>query len=277
MRCEEFVADLMDRLEEGRAPASTPQAKAHLDSCRACRRDAAELPRLWQRLAAADPAGEVPSTRLKQRFEASLDAVLAARELPGRDADATRATEGRVIKGRWSGVLGNRGLATAMAATLALGIAVGFFAGGYLSTSAEVRELRAAMRSTNEVLAVALMSHDSAGERLRGITLASGGISQSSADGARLVEALLDRVRNDPNDNVRVAAVEALESAVDLAEVREGLSSSIAAQQSPEVQAVVLETLARADRGAVDQVLTSGQLDIGVRQWFQVVVPTYVG
>ncbi len=274
MKCEDFEALLMDCLEEGRAPASNAEARAHLESCEACRRDAAELPILWQRLPAADPvhsAGEAPSARMKERFEESLQTVLEVRELPGRSANKP-GIGGRLIAGPWS-----RALATALAATLAIGVALGFFLGGRLSSNAEVRELRAEMRSVNEVVAVALMSHRSASERLRGIALSSSNLSDATSGGARVIEALLERVRNDPNDNVRVAAVEALGSALDLAQVRDGLFASVGSQESPEVQAALLETLARADRGAVDEVLASGQLDDGVRQWFRVVVPSYVG
>ena len=274
MKCEDFETLLMDCLEEGRDPASTDEARAHLESCEVCRRDAGELALLWQRLPSADPArsaGEAPSARMKERFEESLHTLLEAHKLPGRLADGP-GIGGRVIAGPW-----NRALVTALAATLAIGIALGLFLGGRLSSNAEVRELRAEMRSVNEVVAVALMTHRSASERLRGIALSRDNLSGATNGGAGVIEALFERLRNDPNDNVRVAAVEALGSAADLAAVRDGLVASVGSQESPEVQAALLETLARSDRGAVDEVLASGQLDDGVRQWFRVVVPSYVG
>ena len=274
MRCEELEAHLMECLEEGRDPASTAEAGVHLDSCETCRRDAAELAALWERLPSADPAraaAEAPSSRMKERFDESLRTVLEARDLPGRSADR-EAIGGRIITGPWG-----RAMVTALAAALAIGVGLGIFFGGRLSTNAEVRELRAEVRSVNQVVAVALMTHDSASERLRGIALSSRNLSESTGGGGRVIEALLERVRNDPNDNVRLAAVEALGYVMDLPEVRDGLLACIGAQDSPQVQAVVLETLAQADPDAVDEALSSGQLNDEVRQWFQVVAPPILG
>lgn len=270
MKCEEFEASLMDCLEDGREPASTAEARAHIEACEACRRAAAELPILWQRLPSADPgraAGEAPSSRMKERFEESLGAVRAARRLPG-GAPSGSEIAGRVVAGPWSPAL-----AIALAASVAIGVALGFFFGGRLSTSGEVRELRAEMQAVNEVVSVALMKHDSASERLRGIAFANGNLSAATHGGARVIEALFERVRNDPNDNVRVAAVEALGSVLDLAEVRDGLLACLASQESQQVQAVLLETLAQSDRGAVDRALASEQLNDEVRQWFLLVAP----
>lgn len=274
MRCSEFQALLMEGLEEGRDPATTAEAASHLDSCADCRRDAAELQRLWQALPVADPvaaADLAASPRMTARFEESLRTMLAARDLPARPAGEP-ARGGRVVTGPW-----NHTRLTALAATLVVGIGLGFLLGGKVSTNAEVRALRAEMRSASEVVATALMTHESASERLRGVAFARGALSGTGDGDARLIETLLERVRNDPSDNVRVAAVEALAAAVTLAHVRDGLLATIGSQESPEVQAVLLETLARFDRGIADAALASGDLDDGVRQWFQVMVPTYLG
>lgn len=273
MNCADFKSLLIDCLENGRDPASRADARGHLETCPACRRDAAELPLLWERLPAADPGdppGE-PSSQMRQRFAESLDTLREARKLPGRPVKEPGVGD-RVIVGPW-----NRALAIALAATLAIGVALGLFFGGRLSTSAEIRELRAEMQSVNEVVGLALMTHDSASERLRGIALSSGRLPDANSGDARVIEALFERLRNDPNDNVRLAAVEALGSAVNLAEVRDGLFACIAAQESQEVQAAVLETLARSDRSAFSELLASEQLDDDVRQWFLVTRPPHVG
>lgn len=273
MNCEEFGIHLMECLEDGREPATTSEARAHLESCGDCRPQAAELVSLWQRLPMLDPGhstGEVSSSAMTARFDEALETLLEAQQLSGSPKPTRSA--GRVLEGPWT-----RPVVSAIAATLALGVALGLFFGGRISTSDEVRALRAEMRSVNETVAVALMKHDSASERLRGIALSSDNLSGVTSGDARVIDALFERVRSDPNDNVRVAAVEALAAAVDRAEVRDGLAACIGYQESPQVQAAVLETLALSDRSTVDAALSSEELDDDVRQWFLAVSPSFVG
>lgn len=273
MNCEQFAEHLMDCLEDGLDIEAAGEVKAHLDECPDCRRQARELTDLWEALPAADPGlavGETPSGRLRERFDESLGALIEAQSLKGTRRRPAQS-EGRVLAGPWT-----RTVVTALAASLAVGVALGFFVGGQVTTRAEVEALRTEMRAVNETVAVALMNHTTASERLRGIALSSDNLEAIPGD-SRVIDALFERVRNDPNDNVRLAAVEALAGAVDRAEVRDGLADSIGYQESPEVQAVVLETLARTDRSAVDAALSSDDLDDDVRQWFLAVAPSFVG
>lgn len=275
MKCHEFETHLMDLLGEGRNPAPEGEAGEHLETCEVCRRQTAEFATLWERLPRADPVRsglEVPSFRMKERFEDSLAAVLEAQRLAaGREVEASGKV-GQVFLGPWT-----RPVWAALAATLVAGVALGFFFGGRVSTSTEIQALRMEMHAVSETVAVALMEHDSASERLRGIALSSGSLSTGEGGDVRIIEALFERVHNDPNDNVRVAAVEALAGAIDRVEVKEGLAASLGSQESPEVQAVVLEALARADRGMIDEALSSEELDDDVRRWFLAVAPTSIG
>ncbi len=295
MNCKEFSIRWLDCLEEGVEPRDGSALREHLDRCPACREEALDLERLWRRLPEADPAltaAPAPSARLsarmRRRFRASLAAVLEASEEGGEPipfSERPEASEllepseagGRLLRGPW-----HRGLGFALAATLAVGAGLGFLLGSGVGARNEVGELRAEMRQVTEAVSIALMDHQAASERLRGIALADGELTRDEPDhgpvaSARVIEALFERLRQDPNDNVRLAAVEALAAAIDRPDVREGLAGCLGDQESPQVQAVVLEALARADRSYVDRALSSEALDDDVRQWFLAVAPSSIG
>jgi HEAT repeat protein len=60
----------------------------------------------------------------------------------------------------------------------------------------------------------------------------------------RVLTALLDSARSDPNVNVRLAAVDALAGYVDQGAVRTSLMDSLEVETSPLVQLAVLEAVA---------------------------------
>ncbi len=187
--------------------------------------DLAALAATWDSLGEVDPVAlEVaPSERLRARFYAALAAAEAAE---GRGGAATD----------WWRRPGALRLA-ATAAWMALGLAAGLGAAGWLSARAEVRALRSELRSTNETAMLALLEHHAASERLRAV-------SWSDRWGANedLVRALVEVVRRDPNVNVRLAAVEALGGRIQSAAQRRELVESLPSQ-SPLLQVRLVELL----------------------------------
>ncbi len=61
--------------------------------------------------------------------------------------------------------------------------------------------------------------------------------------GDDVTSALLAAIRNDPNVNVRLAAIDALSRFADQREVRDGLQQSIQIQKSPLIQTTIYEML----------------------------------
>ncbi|MFC1564036.1 HEAT repeat domain-containing protein [candidate division KSB1 bacterium] len=112
--------------------------------------------------------------------------------------------------------------------------------------SAEVEEIR-------NMLIFNLGNNTSATERMKTVNLTS---SFENLDD-KIITALLNTLNNDPNVNVRLAAIEALSGFADIPEVRQGLIQSISEQESPLIQISLADIMVTLnEKGAVDQLRT---------------------
>jgi len=220
-------------------------------------RDADELDATWQMLGSIEsPAPD--SERMRARIDAVIDAI-------GHAPGFTRTTEGRLHPTRGY-VL--QGLATA--AMLVIGIGIGWFArsGGFASgasrpasndATAQIAAMRAEMRDLREMVSLSLMQQQSASERLKGVTW-TGQLDRPSSE---VVTALLDALMHDPNVNVRLATIDALERFASQEEVRRG---AILAVQQLGVSDAILTTAFFIFFGATCLTMALA-VGLGSREW----------
>jgi len=244
---ERISASLIGALEE----RELAELREHLATCPGCAREAEELERLWAGLAEGDAAAE-PSPELRRRFDAMLAQEIAA-ERRVLDFDRERRRERRPSGLSWRQI-------GAIAATLLVGVV----AGSELSRrrgADELAGLRDDVRSLRETVAIALLDDRSASERLRGVSYGR----ELSASDDRVAAALLDTLRNDPNVNVRLAALEALRPRAARPDDRPRLVAAVARQDSPLVQLSLIELLldtgGEAARRDLGQLLDNPDLD----------------
>jgi HEAT repeat protein len=126
------------------------------------------------------------------------------------------------------------------AACLLLGIAAGTAIPNRRTDAGEIAALRHEVENTRELVALSLLNQQSAASRLRGIDYSL----RLPALEPNVVSALVAAVNRDPNVNVRLAAIDALSRAADNARVRQALAASLDAQNSPMVQAALIDYLA---------------------------------
>jgi hypothetical protein len=260
------MADKLPELLNGSiAPADAALLRAHLATCSGCAEEVASLEALWAELGRL-PEDE-PSPALRRDFEARLAREIAAerrRVVPFARPDATRH---RRLPGGGFG---------ALAASVAL-LAVGVLVGTELSSRRDAREmaeLREDVRSLHETVAVALLSGDSAAQRLEGVAYGR----QASAGDDRVAAALFEALLHDPDVNVRLAALDALAPRASRADERPRLVAAVAAQDSPLVQLSLLSLLlesaergpnAEAARRDLAQLLDNENLDPVVRGYLR--------
>ena len=272
MTCSQFdrlAAEIADYLAGTLDDDATTTLQGHLAACPACRAEVDGLASLWAGLGLLPD--EEPSEALRARFYARLESELAVAEGRRRDAGGLA---GLLARWWWPGGGAPLRQALAAAALVAVGVAVGAgwrgggapsHAAGGPATSGEVAELRGEVQSMGRLLALSLLSQDSASERLKGVRW-----SERSGDDAEVTTALLATLNEDPNVNVRLAAVEALERYADRPTVADGLTESLQRQTSPLVQlALVDAVVATAGRGAepaLKALLREPGLDRTVRQ-----------
>lgn len=128
-----------------------------------------------------------------------------------------------------------------------IGVAAAMLVAGWLAGSkwsgsgpdANVQQLTQQVGELKEMMMLSLLEKESATERLRAVSLTS----EMDKVSDKVTNALFQTLNNDPNVNVRLAALDALKPYVQQGNVREGLVRSIARQDSPLVQVSLAELM----------------------------------
>jgi hypothetical protein len=248
--CERTIELLFDRLKGLSTAEDERRLDAHLAACAACLEETEAITELWSDMGALD-RDPVPRERMRARFHAAL----AAHEERRRGNAVDRFLE-RLWPRRPALQMG------IAAALLVLGLLIGQSLPSPMH--AEIAGLRGEIRAVD----AALLDHQSASERLRGIELAR----QIEPD-ERIVGLLLDAVRHDPSLNVRLAAVEALADRLDEPRVRAGLGDALSREQSPLMQVtlarVLLDGKVEGSPNDVLRLLEREDLDPSVRDYLR--------
>jgi hypothetical protein len=128
---------------------------------------------------------------------------------------------------------------------LAFGFSVlmlGLFMGNVFSRSAytgQVESLSNQMADMKEVMMMTMLEGESVSQRLKGVQMSSGLVSENKD----VTDALLLTLNNDENTNVRLAALASLAEYAEDPAIREGLVSSITQQKSPLVMVAMAELM----------------------------------
>jgi hypothetical protein len=209
--------------------------KQHLAECAECSAEMVALSAMWDRL--GDLPAPEPSRALDIRWEATLESLL------------TKQPTAR----KWSlADLWPRNFAwqagIAMAC-LVIGLAAGLGVGLYTPRrDREISQLHKEITATREMVALSLLQQQSATQRLKGVDY-SGQMPRLEPE---IVSALIQAVNSDPSVNVRLAAIDALGKAAGSGGVLSSLAQSLQGQDSPMVQAALIDYLVDArDRQAV--------------------------
>ena len=192
-------------------------------------------------------AGELALTQLKEL--ASLDEQMMKAEAPSPSlrADdqfyAMLAGERRKASQHFAFHLPDWNILFPRLALASMLIVAGFLGGYWLqrpSAQPEVKELTQQVGELKEMIMLSLIEKESASERLKAVSLTSDMVNVSD----NVTKALFKTLNQDPNVNVRLAALEALIPFVKQSNVREELVRSISQQDSPLVQLNLAELMA---------------------------------
>jgi hypothetical protein len=207
---------------------------AHLGDCPACAAEAEQLHGIWREL------GKIPleppdSAALRARFDAMLSRY--RRE----HSEAQYAGE-RIVPfirpRRWRFVYPFVGVA----ATLVLGIYIGRQSATVSTPESQLAAMHEELRATRQMVALSLLQQASASERLKGVSWSS----KLDRPGGEVVTALLYTLRHDPNVNVRLASIDALQRFAENEQVRRATVGELTLQPSPLVQVALVDFLVQA-------------------------------
>ena len=201
------------------------------------RRELAELDAAWKDLGEMEE--EQPSPALRARFYQKLN------EFSSREA--------RLARGGFAwwkpGLAGLVRQALVAVALFILGLFVGRERSGSPSRD-QVAQLHTQVQELRQTVALSLMDRQSATSRLEGVSWSM----QVDRLDPELLRALVHALNHDPNTNVRLASLDALEKFTRDKDVRQALISSIRQQDSPLVQIALIDSLVHIqDHGAANE------------------------
>ncbi|MCC3151628.1 HEAT repeat domain-containing protein [Hymenobacter sp. BT770] len=236
MNCERTKEQLVDYLSSQLNPTEQQELAAHLAECADCREELQAVQRVWQTMGNV-PVPE-PSPHVRADFYAMLSAFKQQEE----------AASSYSLKGLWQ-----RWLALEIPVPLlrlvysACLIGVGLIGGYWLNNEhkperaeqQQIAALAGQVGDMRQMMLLALIENPSATERLRAVSYTK----QLDDPNARVVNALLSTLNNDPNVNVRLATLEALAPLAQDPTVRLGLVHALANQDSPLVQTALADVM----------------------------------
>lgn len=235
MKCEQALEKFADYLADELSPAERREFDLHLAECSSCGAELRSLSETWARLGVLPV--ERPSANLRARFYEMLEA--SRTEI----ADERRASERprrprRENRGSWL-----RRPVFQFGAALGL-VVLGALAGMGLGrpgrgTTGSVAQLRQEVQDMRQTLAASLLKQDSPFDRLQGVSLSR----QLAAPNRSLLQTLLQTLDDDSNVNVRLAAVDALYLFSEQPGVKEHILGDLAKQDSPLIQAALIDLL----------------------------------
>jgi hypothetical protein len=196
----------------------------------------------WRLLGAID-APEPDSDRMRARLDSVIDAVEHSHPVA-----QPSMWQRHVLQG------------LAAAALLVIGIGIGHYVlprggsafdgarAGETGSLSEISAMRSEMHDLREMVSLSLMQQQSASERLKGVSW----IGQIDRPSNELAVALLDTLMHDPNVNVRLATVDALERFASEESVRRAAVAAMDRQTSPFVQIALIDFMVKVkDRESV--------------------------
>jgi hypothetical protein len=237
----------------------------HMETCSACRAELAELGVVWRGLEALAVPAANPQPVMRDRFlellhayEAGLEAGKAV-PVPVVKRPKVEAIRPWHLRPAWQ---------FAMAAGLMLcGVFAGKFAFAPRGENPEMAQLKGQVEGLRQLVALSMLQEQSAGSRMQGVTYSV----QTAQPDSQVQQALLHAVTHDPNINVRLSAVSALEEkyAGD-PQVRRALADAVPLQDSPLVQVALIDLLVqwkdKASAPALEKLSVDPQAEEMVRQ-----------
>jgi HEAT repeats len=249
MSAEECRLLIPQYLQGQLGPADAATFEAQLAHDPALRAEVEELRGTWEALAELESVE--PSSGLRTRFYERL---------------ACSTEQSRTRRARFFGLWPVR---PAWQAVFTVAVFGAGLLGGVLSRQgsvSQVAQLQGEVQRMRQLVAISLLSRQSASARLEGVSWTS---RVHEPDG-EISAALFSALNHDPNVNVRLSAVDALGELSNDKNVRRGLIESIPAQPSPLVQIALIDALVQSGAREAGPELTAiaadGEYNSNVRQ-----------
>jgi len=215
MDCTKIKETLVDYLDNSLTNEEYSMVEQHLQSCQDCQLELVELTKVLNLV--KDDSEVLPSKNLKLRFEQALEA---------------EKQETKVVS------LARRKLPlTFLKYAAGFAILISAFMLGKFQQNTDQPDYLAIKQETM----LALMENESASKRIQGVHY----IEEFSDPDPEIVEALVKRMLNDDNANVRLTAVNALEAFITAESVKDGFIKALETEKDPSIQISIIKALVK--------------------------------
>jgi hypothetical protein len=232
MNCDKFREMLAKECIDALDLENKKLLEMHLAKCRFCREEREIWRHLWANLEEI-PLLE-PGPQVRERFYTMLGGYL-----DGMDPFHGKSPKGfqffEMFK-PWFRPVFQFGIGAFL---ILLGGIVGYWIRSDHGGHADIAGLREEISETRQMLAVSLLNQSSASERLKGVSWSV----QVKKPDPQFLETLVRTLNDDPNINVRLAAMDALAHFADVPDVRKKLVDSLSEQDFPLVQIMLIRVL----------------------------------
>jgi len=235
MNCNDLRNLMTDYLAGQLSPESLREFESHRSECADCRAELEQMESVWVSL--GDMPDREPGPGVRSRFYSMLE------DEKRRVARAERKSWMKRID-EWLASWWPRRPAVQMAMVVAF-LVVGLAAGSRLDTgtaatpNGEIAQLRGEVEQMQQMVSLSLLNETSTSERLRGVNWSTRVAEPSDA----LLASLTNTLESDPNENVRLAAVDALALFRDEPGVVDALTAALAQETSPMVQIALIDLM----------------------------------
>ena len=235
MNCEKTQEKFADYLTGDLDEGGRADVREHILSCAPCREDLENLTVVWAKLGVLPE--EQPGGGLRHRFYAMLEEYKDGLEAK----TSTAARPAGVLAGwrEWFSFRRPAFAASFSAIILLFGLGAGWLLNGGRAGGERYAGLSRQVQDMRQQVALSLLSQPSATDRIQGIGYSAAVENPND----KTLAALFDALDNDPNPNVRLAAVDALYLFRNRPGVRESLVKSLAVQTYPLVQVALIDFL----------------------------------
>lgn len=220
---ENHVTDLLPEYLEGELNGSqTRTVEEHLQHCKECKEELRDFKILSE---AFNREKEIePSARLRTEFLKNLEAekgkISGVKTLP-------------VKKNRFRDLM-------KIAAVISL-LLCSYILGKYQTDNSKNSLSDTSEFETDQEEMLSLLENTSASKRIKGVNY----FEDIRNPDPEIIEALTERMLNDENENVRLAAVEALSQFTTSEEVKDSFIKALKSEKAPVIQIAIIQTLVK--------------------------------
>jgi len=221
MNCTDIENKLVDYIDGVLSENETKAIDKHMESCSSCKKAFNETNELLNAFT-NEPSAQ-PTVNLKASFQEMLadEKMMQHKVIPLQQAK--RKSYKSVLQ---------------IAASIAI-LFSGYLIGGYQESQQSKQEIANYQKEHKKNIMLAMIDNSSPSKRIKAVNYTD---ELTTAD-TKILEALIDRLQNDNNSNVRLSAAEALSKFTDSELVKTSLIETLSIEKNPSIQIEVIQIL----------------------------------